>query len=94
MDIINHFLGGAVVALIFYTGLSSVGKYRRDLSFWMLFMLVLAVGVLWEVFELTFGLTFVSQHQYLLDTVLDIIMDMLGMIAVYCYFISRQDQVQ
>ena len=94
MDIINHFLGGAIFALIFYTALPSVGKEKRSLSFWALFTLVLAVGTLWEVFELSFGLTFVTQHQYLFDTILDLVMDMTGMIVAYRYFISAKQQVQ
>jgi hypothetical protein len=75
-DIPMHFLGGAVAGFGF---LSWVGErlvplqrptLARTLSF------VLAVGIAWEIFELTFGVT--GAVSWALDTSADIVLDLLG----------------
>jgi hypothetical protein len=88
MDIINHFLGGMIAAIL---GLHLFGIVRKDSKnyFWLLLVFVLLVGLIWEIFELSFGLTFVSAENYWGDTIGDIIMDMVGMLALSWHLISK-----
>lgn len=88
-DLINHFLGGAILVLIFALLFPSITRMSSCARFCALFALTLAAGLAWEMFELGFHLTFVSDHEYLGDTSLDIVMDMLGMTASYYYFLIR-----
>lgn len=93
-DIPLHFLGGfcaALVSLYFYSHF-----YRRKASFMsstrvfsVVIAGVIAVGVIWELFEYSAGITFNTVGNYPLDTVKDLIMDILGGYAAYVYFIFR-----
>jgi len=79
---ILHFLGGLCVAF-FVLWLVS---WKSDLKNWsrgkILFVALLgaiAVGVLWEVYELYFSLTFLSDGaRYFADTTKDLTMDLVG----------------
>lgn len=77
IDIVNHLLGGTIVALI-GTFLWLNGKEKRAPTKKELFIFVFFIGVLWEVFEFSFGLMSVSDKGFALDTVLDLCMDILG----------------
>ena len=83
-DVGMHFLGGALVALMgvwcarfFLFGEAIPGKHI------LLIVLVAAgvIGVLWEVFEYFTGLR--TAYNYPLDTLKDLIMDLLGAMSVY-----------
>lgn len=91
-DNINHFLGGAVFALVFYN-LGLYINYQKDLSRIksniLIILAILIVGVLWEVFEWYFELTFVSDTDYWSDTILDVIMDTIGGILMLKYIITK-----
>lgn len=43
-----------------------------------LISMVVVVGLLWEIYEVVFGLTFISDPEYLGDTTIDLIMDVVG----------------
>lgn len=47
----------------------------------------LFVGLFWEIFEIKTGLTFVSQVDYIFDTISDLIIDLLG--ALFFYFVIQ-----
>lgn len=79
IDIISHLLGGSVVAFIAIL-LWMNGKEKRMPKNTELFIFVLLVGILWEVFELTFGVVATSDPGFLLDTLIDICMDLCGII--------------
>jgi putative flippase GtrA len=87
-DIMMHFLGGAVIGLmvtfIFFT--SGYIKYPND--HWVVVLsvtlgAVLIVGLTWELWEIFVGFTDVLKDRN--DTILDIIMDLLGGCAAYLY---------
>jgi hypothetical protein len=87
-DILMHFLGGAVIGLmvmfIFFT--SGYIKYPND--HWVVVLsvtlgAVLIVGLTWELWEIFVGFTDVLND--LNDTVMDLIMDMIGGSAAYLY---------
>lgn len=76
LDLLVHFSGGLWVALaaawVFL-------MTRREPSFFILVACVIGIGVSWEVFEYVIGMS--RGGQFLLDTTLDILMDILGGIA-------------
>jgi len=87
-DLLMHFLGGFLVACIVvfvllylkhiaYKNLFFSG--RRIL--FLVFTVTLFVGVMWEVFEYIFSLW--DTVNYILDTAIDLVMDLLGAVSVY-----------
>ena len=87
-DILMHFLGGALVALlsmfIFYTsGYLNFPKEHFLSVFAMILGSVLLVGLVWELWELFVGFTDVLVDQG--DTILDLIMDIIGGIVAFSY---------
>jgi hypothetical protein len=76
LDIPMHFLGGAVAALG-YQSKFFMGKYAPRFSFRLMptIVFVVAIGLLWEGYELVVG-PVLSGH--LTDTLIDLLMDTLG----------------
>ena len=50
----------------------------------------IVVGLGWEVFEYSAGITFNTVGNHALDTVKDLVMDILGGYAAYLYFIAQK----
>jgi hypothetical protein len=73
LDTLSHFLGGTVVGLIVLRIFRTVRIRHSALMF---FSFVLFVGIGWEAFEYIVG----SQREtnYLFDTSVDVVMDILG----------------
>ncbi|HMO78978.1 MAG TPA: hypothetical protein PJ997_02235 [Candidatus Paceibacterota bacterium] len=87
-DIMMHFLGGLLMGLIafwiFFT--SEKINYPKDNSLVIFFTVVgftLIIGLSWELWEIFVGFTDVDLDMG--DTILDIIMDVIGAIAAYYY---------
>ena len=77
LDLPVHALGGAVVALIPFALVSlRVRIAEKWLSFSRVLFFVLIFGILWEVFEVLTGMTLADN--YIFDTSLDILMDLIG----------------
>lgn len=91
-DNINHFLGGAIFALVFYN-FSLYINHQKDFSKIkrnaLIIFSILIIGIFWEVFEWYFELTFVSDADYWSDTILDVIMDTIGGILMLKYIIIK-----
>ena len=85
-DIIMHFLGGFFIALFVYWLLRNEWKnlITRVYEFWLVLVLVLIVGVAWEVFEFMFDAY--NARNYTLDTTLDMLMDGVGALAAYLIY--------
>lgn len=85
LDIPMHALGGATVALG-YQSQFLLSRYRDRLSFgyYATICVVLVVGILWEVYEAVVGPILPG---YMLDTSIDIVMDILG--ASIGYVVGR-----
>jgi len=83
-DIMMHFLGGVWVALFALWIFSSrkISFLPTHISFLQIVSLVICVGIVWELYEIMFGLTFVSDPEYWGDTILDLVMDTIGGICV------------
>lgn len=87
-DILMHFLGGALVAgsVLWLTRFEVPISIRHTIPrFTVAFLAVLTIGILWEVLEWVTGAY--SALNYTLDTVLDIAMDIVGMLAAYLLFV-------
>ncbi len=96
-DIPMHLLGGFFLGLLslwFLVFYSQKGFAFSQLQ--TLFVAVLGalfVGLVWELFEYSAGITFNSIGSYPLDTIKDLIMDVTGgyVAYVYCFYkIYRQ----
>ncbi len=85
-DIIMHFLGGLWIAgLMYYLFFLSdyLPKVFKKYSVFILtFSFVLIIGILWEIFEYITKVS-VRQDNYVLDTYLDLLMDMFGWVLAY-----------
>lgn len=77
LDIPMHMLGGAIVAMsLFVAADLGIPFFKHLLRPFIVIGIVLLIGLLWEHFELIFHLT--TTHNYWQDTVLDLIMDIIG----------------
>lgn len=76
-DIITHSLGGMVVlGLIMLVSLQKTPT--KGFKVFRMMSLVVFIGVVWELFELYNGMTFITDKGYWLDTAGDIFFDILG----------------
>ena len=89
-DMVMHFCGGFFIGLSILWVLTWNGK--RDFSYGQILFWgvgsALVVGILWEFFELYFGITYLHSSDYIGDNGMDLIMDLSGsLLAVwYSYF--------
>ncbi|TSC71754.1 MAG: hypothetical protein G01um101448_1100 [Parcubacteria group bacterium Gr01-1014_48] len=90
-DIVMHFLGGAWVAAftLWYLSHSLQSTYGKMKGAGVIVLATLCVGILWEVYEYFFGISLVGKDAYIVDTTLDIIMDLTGALTASALFISR-----
>ncbi len=91
MDMVMHFLGGLWIALLSYYVFFLSGYFKKiserlSLFYTSLFFL-LFVGISWEIFEYVTKVS-VAQPNYILDTYLDLLMDMIGWLVAY-FFLLR-----
>ncbi len=93
-DIPMHFLAGLCVGLAALWCYFST-DWRMHIPTLSLHVLVVAllgafvVGIAWECFEYSIGLTYNAIGNYRLDTLKDLTMDITGGCAAYLYFISK-----
>lgn len=84
-DIPMHFLGGVCIALCFaLLPFFHIYLPKRYTTITVYLCVVLLVGVVWEIFEYMTGLSGVAvQNDFVFDTVLDLVMDVLGGVVGY-----------
>lgn len=89
IDMVVHFLGGLTVGLAFMWLCSYNNNFKNWSPKKLLFFALLgtiAVGIIWEIYELYFGLTSLSDGiAYFTDTGSDLIMDFIGGILSFLY---------
>ena len=73
-----HVLGGIVVALGMLSFYPLHHARTSASAFMGTLLVVLTVGVLWEVFEYIFGISLIAGSERLPDTSLDLLMDLVG----------------
>lgn len=89
LDILMHFLGGLLIGLIvlfvFFTSEKiDFPKENRLMVIIFSISLVLVVGLLWELWELYVGIANLFTDSA--DTIMDLVMDIIG--AIFAYFYS------
>lgn len=99
-DIMMHFLGGVVIAFSAFTFFISIfGKRKNGADFghdfWLNFCFtvggVFIIGLGWELWELYVGFSDPQIDQ--LDSILDIIMDLIGAIFAFTYSFKKLENV-
>lgn len=95
LDILVHFLGGFLIGLfviffaVSYSKLENLGKYKI-IIFSLVIGITLAVGLLWELWEVFVGFT--DTLTDLGDTILDLIMDTAGSVVAIYYSKKHLEQ--
>jgi hypothetical protein len=94
-DILMHFLGGVTMAylalFVFFTSnyIPVFSKLRSNT--WIVFFVVMAfvavIGLGWELWEIFSGFSNILTDRF--DTILDLIMDMLGALAIFILEIKK-----
>ncbi len=96
---IMHFLSGSLVAMaMILVGMRIFGKEASTVSgvAFMAIAATLVVGVLWEVFELHFGITLLSDGMaFISDTASDVVLDVSGGLCgiLYAYKLGTIQKV-
>lgn len=90
-DSVTHTLGGVVVGSVFIY-LASYYTSEKSVNILTIITQVFVVGVLWEVFELYGGLTFMTDKGYFIDTLGDLFFDILGAYIGYLTLIKESHE--
>lgn len=100
-DLLMHFLGGFLVALVILYFLYGSGRYfysRKIIIVWAVFI-SLTIGSIWEIFEISFDQFLAAQLGFRnpdilslgwRDTLSDLLFDVFGGILAAIYFINRK----
>ena len=94
-DTVLHILGGFCVSLATLSFLSSGTENNKLKIIILAIFVVFVVGILWEIFELYFGLTFLSDGiYYWMDTTSDILANTCGAFfsALYSFKILSKSE--
>jgi len=101
-DIVMHFLGGAWVAitviwLLFFSEFSAVKTHSKSPAPTRLssvaIISAIIVGVGWEIFEYTTGVTLVSEANYATDTASDLLMDIIGAFSAALFVVWNEKKL-
>lgn len=87
-DMPMHFTGGYFVAISIVYLLFKIRKEKQLPTYLKLFLLVFAVGFLWEVYEFVVDAYFNTHTIVLMDSFSDLCFDMAGAITAF-FFIDR-----
>jgi len=90
-DIFMHILGGMGIAMSVYCVILFLKRDNIKNDLWKMLLLVLAAGLSWELFEVYFNIagSRLWTTPYYIDTVKDLINDMIGAIIVI-FIIKKQ----
>lgn len=98
-DSLVHFLGGATLSAFFlwfyfFSGLFSPQK--RNLTKFLLISILGAmfVAISWEIYELLLGEVLIQKSEYPYDTMIDLIMDFLGVIVMCFYGYLKEEKLE
>jgi len=97
LDIIMHFLAGVLISLsVMWIYQKHTNNYVRPsfdhVILLNIFLFALTIGLVWESFELLLGVFFVENSTYVKDTILDFIMNSLGVVVGYIYFLNVKSE--
>ncbi len=80
-DVVLHLLSGSLIGMVVFLTWDYFGlpKLNRNTMIVVTVFLALVIGIVWECYELYFGITFLSDGAaYFFDTGKDLLMDVIG----------------
>ena len=80
-DVVLHLLGGSLIAMAVFIAWDffKLPKLSRNKMILVTILIALVIGIVWECYELYFGITFLSDGaRYFADTAKDLTMDLVG----------------
>jgi hypothetical protein len=77
-DMIVHLLLAGWIGALCVLFLTSTFTIKKSNVFIISFMTVVLISILWEIFEVYTGSTFVTYPQYIPDTIGDLVADIIG----------------
>jgi len=86
-DSVVHFFGGFFVSGLFLYLLDRFLAENKNVKFKSVFMFVLTVSMVWEFFEVSYGITSFNDTNYVAHSFLDIIFGLIGSFFAYRYFL-------
>jgi len=94
-DSLVHFLGGSTLSVFFlwlYFFSGFFNPQNRNLARFLIISILgsMFVAVSWEIFELFLGEAEINKVGYPFDTTMDLIMDLLGILAACLYSFIRE----
>lgn len=92
LDTPMHFVGGfgvGIVAIGLLRSWFTKRRYHATPQFWYTMVLVIAVGVVWEVAEAYYKVSVIFGGLFWFDTIKDLLMDTFGGILSYICFHPR-----
>ncbi len=98
-DSLVHFLGGATLSaffLWFYFFSGFFSPQKRNFTKFLLISILgaMLVAISWEIYELLLGEAVIQKSEYPYDTIMDLIMDFLGVIAICFYGYLREKKLE
>lgn len=96
IDIPMHFLGGVVIGLLaYFIFIAYSSRHENSVqvrhAVTNVLLAVFLMGILWEVYEVIFNLT--EEFNYWQDTLIDLLMDMSGGLAVAIWVVHRNEKL-
>ena len=94
-DSVVHIVSGLWAALLIlwlasaFGQISSLKEYKTK-AFLVAFISAVLIGIVWELVENYYQVTYISAGGYYFDTAMDLLNDGLGGILAYLYFIRRK----
>jgi hypothetical protein len=94
-DMVVHIVSGLWISLLIlwlaicFDQIKDLKEYKVK-SFLIAFISAVLAGVIWEIMENIFQITYVDMAGYYLDTAVDILNTGIGGILAYLYFIKRR----
>lgn len=88
-DRVVHFTGGFLAAFttLYFLYWRQVAEPKNRHLIIIGILAALIIGVLWEIFELEDGMTFLADSGYWVDTVGDVVSDIVGGLVACLYFV-------
>ncbi len=99
-DIMLHLLSGTLIGIsvfIVFDAFSLFKKYSKRKLICMAVLFAFAIGIIWECYELYFGITFLSDGAaYVFDTAKDLTDDVVGAFlgSLYGWYILKQNHAK
>jgi len=94
-DSVVHIVSGLWAALLILwlcsilNQINSMKEYKTK-AFLVAFVSAVLIGIIWEIIENLYQVTYTSFNGYYFDTAMDILNDSLGGILAFLYFIKRK----